>query len=107
MFIQRAKKQFDFKFFSNFAYSGPNASQLSQRDLEEHIQTLSAEDQKLLVISMINSSYELNEIIPNIELLFYKMFISPITTKAQRKRADVDDLLAGNLFHDQDFKMPK
>ena len=56
---------------------------------------------------MINSSYELNEIIPNIELLFYKMFISPITTKAQRKRADADDLLAGNLFHDQDFKMPK
>jgi len=37
LLIQKAKKQFDYKFFSNFAYSGPSASQLSQRDLEEHI----------------------------------------------------------------------
>ena len=31
---------------------------------------------------MINSAYELNEIIPNIELVFFKMFTSPITTAA-------------------------
>jgi hypothetical protein len=29
---------------------------------------------------MISSAYELNELIPNIELLFFKIFCSPITT---------------------------
>lgn len=56
---------------------------------------------------MLNSTYELNDIIPNIELLFYKMFISPISTKRQRKNGDGDELLAGNLFHEQDMNMPE
>ena len=57
---------------------------------------------------MINSVYELNDIIPNIELIFFKMFTSPITTKAIRKLRDSEDILAGNLFHKTDFdKMPK
>jgi len=61
----------------------------------------------MLILSLINSSYELNEMIPNAELIFYKMFTSPITTKAERKAGQEDDLLAGNLFHNTSFKMPK
>jgi hypothetical protein len=57
---------------------------------------------------MINSVYELNDIIPNIELIFFKMFTSPITTKTLRKLRDSEDLLVGNIFHRTDFaKMPK
>ena len=48
---------------------------------------------------MVNSAYEVNSIIPNLELMLFKMFVSPITTKAERKEQDRDDLLAGNLFH--------
>jgi hypothetical protein len=47
---------------------------------------------------MINSAYQLNHAIPNIELVFYKIFCSPITTKDIRKKEDEQDLLAGNLF---------
>ena len=40
--------------------------------------------------------------------MFFKMFVSPLSTKSQRKRNDKDDLLIGNIFNDlQDFKMPK
>jgi len=61
----------------------------------------------MLILSMINSVYELNDLIPNIELIFFKIFTSPITTKAVRKQKDGDDLLAGNLFHNTNFrKMP-
>jgi len=56
---------------------------------------------------MINSAYELNDIIPNIEMVFFRMFASPITTKAERKMNEAEDVLAGNLFQDDDFKMPK
>ena len=55
---------------------------------------------------MINSAYELNDIIPNIEFTFYKMFTSPITTKRLRSKSDKSDLLAGNLFHDNGMQMP-
>jgi hypothetical protein len=47
---------------------------------------------------MINSSYELNNIIPNLELIFYRMFCSPLTTKEERKGKDHDDVLYGNIF---------
>jgi len=57
---------------------------------------------------MINSAYELNAVIPNIELLFFQMFVSPIKTKKERKGNDGDDLLTGNLFHElPGFKMPE
>jgi len=36
--------------------------------------------------------------IPNIEFILFKMFISPMQTKAIRKAGDADDLLVGNLF---------
>lgn len=75
--------------------------------MEEKFTSLSAEDKTLFIVSMLNSAYELNKLIPNIEMVFFKMFISPITTMQERKRKDGDDLLAGNLFFKQDFKMPK
>jgi len=106
--IQKAKKRFDVKFFQDFAYEGPLASKLSQRDLENKLLELSKEDQELLVLSMVNSAYELNETIPNIEMLLFRMFVSPITTKSERKNKDHDELLAGNLFDGlKGFKMPK
>ena len=39
---------------------------------------------ELLLLAMINQAYELNEYIPNIELLLYKIFFSPISTKQER-----------------------
>jgi hypothetical protein len=54
------------------------------------------EEIQLLALSMINSAYELNDIIPNIELMFYNIFCSPLITKEQRKGKE--DLLEGNLF---------
>lgn len=42
--IQKAKKRFDVKFFQDFAYEGPIASKLSQRDLENKLLELSTED---------------------------------------------------------------
>ena len=105
--VLKAKEKFNYNFFSGFAYEGAQASLLAQRDLEQYFETLSAEDKQLLVLSMINSAYELNEIIPNIELVFFKMFTSPITTKAERKRNEQEELLAGNIFRqDEEFKMP-
>lgn len=83
------------------------ANRQAQLSLEQLFETLAPSDKELLVLSMLNSTYELNDIIPNIELLFYKMFISPISTKRQRKNGDGDELLAGNLFHEQDMNMPE
>jgi hypothetical protein len=67
--------------------------------LEEHIHAMDdpAEVQKL-ALAMTMSAYELNDTIPNIELVLYKMFVSPITTLDQRKAHDKDNLLAGNIF---------
>jgi hypothetical protein len=58
---------------------------MSQRSLEEFIMnTDNTKDIQLLIIAMVTQAYELNSLIPNIEMLFYKMFCSPITTKEQR-----------------------
>lgn len=57
---------------------------------------LSNNDLELFVLAMLNQSYELNSMIPNVEYMFYKMFFSPVTTEAERKGSD--NLLAGNLF---------
>jgi hypothetical protein len=76
--------------------------------LERGFESLNSEDQELFILSLLNSTYELNESIPNIELVFFKMFVSPISTMQQRKKHDKDDLLIGNIFHElRDFKMPK
>lgn len=52
---------------------------------------------------MINQAYELNALIPNIELLLFKMFVSPSMTK--EARAESEDLLAGNIFVEKGFKL--
>jgi len=55
---------------------------------------------------MISQAYILNEFIPNIELLMYKMFCSPIITKEQRKEMnDKVNLLSGNIFGDKQMSM--
>ena len=53
---------------------------------------------------MIKQRYELNEIIPNIELLLYKMFFSPLATRESRQNNS--DLLSGNLFADKKMALP-
>ena len=74
--------------------------ELTQKSLEEYILNLeNPTDIQALIISLINSSYELNSLIPNVELLFYRMFCSPITTKAERAGGnDRDNVLVGNIF---------
>src|SRR5450830_1555320 len=74
--------------------------QLSQKSLEEYILNLeNPADIQQLIISMVNSSYELNSLIPNMELLFYKIFCSPLTSKEERSNgADHENLLLGNIF---------
>ena len=53
----------------------------------------------MLVVALVNSSYELNGLIPNSEKLFYKLFCSPLTTKEQRAGGkDREDPLLGNIF---------
>lgn len=72
---------------------------MTQKALEQYI--LKLEDPaevRMLILSMINSAYQLNEHIPNVELLFYRIFCSPITTKEQRKEQEGSDILAGNIF---------
>lgn len=64
-----------------------------------------AAEVRMLVTAMISSAYELNELIPNIELLFFKMFCSPITTAETRKEEDKEDLLAGNIFAKQGINL--
>lgn len=71
---------------------------LAQKGLEEYVLNLeNVSDVEKLLLSMIHQSYELNHIIPNIEMLLYKMFCSPISTKEQRGE-DNNNLLLGNLF---------
>ena len=46
----------------------------------------------------MHSAYELNALIPNSELLFYRLFCSPLTTKDERQGKDRENPLVGNLF---------
>ena len=73
---------------------------LTQRSLEEFIINLeNPADVQSLVISLVNSAYELNSLIPNVEMLFYKIFTSPLTTKEERAGGkDREDPLFGNIF---------
>lgn len=95
-----AKRQYNYNFFKNFAFSGPDSLKMSQRSLEEFIMnTDSAKDIQLLVMAMTTSAYEINTLIPNIEMVFYKMFCSPITTKEMRQGKDgSENILLGNIF---------
>jgi hypothetical protein len=98
--VHDAKRKYNFSFFKNFAFSGPDQMELSQKSLEEYIMNLeSVQDVQALIISLVNSSYELNGLIPNVEMLFYRMFCSPLTTKADRAGGkDRENVLYGNIF---------
>ena len=58
------------------------------------------------MLAIVNSGQETIQEISNLDMTFYKMFMSPITTLEQRKRDQQKDLLAGNLFCNPDFDMP-
>lgn len=49
-----------------------------------------------MALAIINSAYQLNDMIPNIELMFYRIFTSPIMTKEIRQGNE--DLMEGNIF---------
>ena len=56
---------------------------------------------------MMNHSYELNQDIPNIELLMFRIFCSPLSTKHARKDGkDSKNLLLGNIFSEKRVEMP-
>jgi hypothetical protein len=105
--ILAAKKRYDREFYEQFAFKGKYADFMTQRALENYIANQTVEDIQLIALSMINSAYEINDIIPNIELMFFKIFCSPITTKEARKAQDKDNLLTGNLFAKEGIKLPK
>ena len=104
--IQAAKKRYDKEFFQQFAHEGPHADLLTQRALESYLADQKPEDIGMIVLSMVTSAYEINDIVPNIEMIFYKIFCSPVTTKSVRKAEDKDDLLAGNLFASNQVDLP-
>jgi hypothetical protein len=89
---EQAVSKYDSDFLKQFASSGKE----TQKNLEEFMINLSNQDLELFVVSMLTQAYELNHVIPNIELMVYKIFFSPMTTEEERKGNS--DLLAGNLF---------
>lgn len=97
--VHEAKRKYNYNFFKNFAFSGPEQMTLTQKSLEEYIINLeSPADVQALIISLVNSAYELNALIPNVEMLFYRMFCSPLTTKEDRNGKDRENVLYGNIF---------
>ena len=55
-------------------------------------------DIELLITAMVTQAYELNKLIPNIELIFYRIFMSPLYSKEDRKGRDKENILYGNIF---------
>ena len=104
-FLKEAITQFDIEFFKKFSFNGKDGLKLSQQAIEAHILSLDNNlDIQKLLLAMIHQSYELNKYIPNIELLLYKMFCSPISTKEERKGEK--DLLIGNIFAQKGLQLP-
>ena len=100
--IKEALDRYPKSFFQQFGFTEQH---LARQALEQHIQ--SCEDPReiqLMLISMVRQAYQLNDLIPNIEMLVYKIFISPDLTKKIRKEQDSADLLAGSLFAKPDTK---
>ena len=97
--IRDAIQKYDADFFKQFASTGKQ----TQKNIEEYMMGLKNEDLELFIVAMLNQSYQLNSFIPNVELMFYKIFFSPISTEEQRKVNQ--DLLAGNLFAQKDMQI--
>lgn len=103
--INQAISEYDVEFFKQFSFDGKIGLKMAQQGLEDYIMTqIHTEEQlNMLLLSMINQAYTLNEHIPNIELLLFKMFMSPIRTRELRKEDDT--LLAGNIFFKKGFNL--
>lgn len=66
---------------------------------EEYISSMDKEDVPLLVLSMVLNNLKLNADIPNIELLFFHVFMSPKINQAARKEFEaVGNYIDGNIF---------
>lgn len=103
--INQAISEYDIEFFKQFSFDGTIGLKMAQQGLEDYIMTQihSEEQLNMLLLSMIQQAYTLNEYIPNIELLLFKMFTSPIRTQELRKNDS--NLLAGNIFAEKGFKL--
>ena len=109
LLIENAKTKFNRKFFERFAIDlqDKNGANKQQKALEEHFFSMSdPKEIEMLILAMISQAYELNDIIPNIEQVFYKIFCSPLITKDVRKENDKDNILAGNIFTNKDLTIP-
>lgn len=94
-------EKYDLEFLKQFSES---SEQKTQKSIEDYIIAMNdAKDIELLLLSMINQAYELNQYIPNIELMLYKIFMSPLMTEAERKESS--KLLTGNIFAEKQMKM--
>jgi len=91
----KALKKFHIDFFAQFNTGNPLTSRLA---FEEAVQGMTAEDASLMAKSLVHQPYELNKVIPNIEMFFYKSFCSPQLTKNERKGRDRQEPLYGNVF---------
>ena len=54
---------------------------------------------------MVHQAYKLNNFIPNIELVLYNLFMSPLHTAKQRKEDKGNNILNGNLFAQKGFSL--
>ena len=96
--IKRAREAYPPKFYEVFALGADNRQQM-QQSFEEYITQMDKEEIPLLVLSMILNNLVLNEDIPNIELLFYHIFMSPKINAEARKEAETKgNLIEGNIF---------
>lgn len=90
--IEESIQNYRVEFLKQFS----STSRETQKNLEEYFIKLSNREAEMFIIALINQSYQLNQHIPNVEMIVYKMFFSPLTTESERQGNS--DLLAGNLF---------
>ena len=83
--IAKAKTTFPPDFFKRFGHEGPVRQEMTQLALEEQLSKLSSQEEfEDFILAMINSGYEVNDRIQNLEVTFYNMFMSPISTRRQK-----------------------
>lgn len=58
------------------------------------------------MLSLVAQAYELNADIPNAELLFYRIFQTPITLHGSVKEGEHRDILDGRIFERKGRLMP-
>ena len=74
--LAEALMKYNIDFFKQFAFEGSSETlKLSQQVLEDVVRGMDkSKDITQLILAMIHQSYELNQYIPNIELVLYRMF---------------------------------